>query len=170
MPKLHGHEYLMIVDFAANNEAHDIDWQFAEVEFAPALNVQGRRQDERHDGHGRRSCGRASNKGNRPYSHRSEQHAALRREAAAPFDEDEDQNNEVVQVQEWIPEVHLTPLTTLTFICLRASGKTNSFRDICERYFRHHIKHFVLFHRRLTLTPGLTRSSTGSSSFPGRLR
>jgi len=63
----------------------------------------------------------------------------------APFEEDEDPDNEVVQVQEWIPEVHLTPLTTLTFICRRASGKTNAIRDICERYFRHHIKHFVLF-------------------------
>lgn len=60
-------------------------------------------------------------------------------------DDEEDEENQEVVIQEWSPETMLTPLTTLTFICRRASGKTNAIRDICERYFRHHVKHFVLF-------------------------
>jgi hypothetical protein len=50
-----------------------------------------------------------------------------------------------VEVKEWNPDEHLEPLTTLTFICRRKSGKTNAIRDICEQYFSKHIKHFVLF-------------------------
>ena len=61
------------------------------------------------------------------------------------MDSNSEDENPDIQVQEWTPEKNLEPLTTLTFICRRKSGKTNAIRDVCERYFQHHIKHFVLF-------------------------
>jgi len=60
-------------------------------------------------------------------------------------DADSSDDDEVIDVKEWVPDEQLEPLTTLTFICRRKSGKTNAIKDICERYFRHHIRHFVLF-------------------------
>ena len=61
------------------------------------------------------------------------------------IDADSSDEDEVIDVKEWRPDEHLEPLTTLTFICRRKSGKTNAKKDICERYLRHHIRHFVLF-------------------------